>query len=179
MIKIERLMMLGAGLALILSMGCASGPFMAGHPSAVCTLSPLGASTVSGRVTFTQEDGDILVEAEISGLTPGKHGIHVHEHGNCEGNDGVAAGEHFNPTQQPHGKAASGDSHAGDLGNITADASGHARLSLKDPWLKMSGDAGILGRSIVVHAMEDDLNTQPSGNSGACIACGRINAAVR
>ena len=71
------------------------------------------------------------------------------------------------------------DSHEGDLGNITADSSGHARLTLRDKWLKLSGDDGILGRSVIVHAFEDDLSSQPAGNSGPRIACGIISAAVR
>jgi Cu-Zn family superoxide dismutase len=68
------------------------------------------------------------------------------------------------------------DHHAGDLGNVTADASGKAHLDWKGK-LSLAGKDSIIGRSVVVHEKEDDLKTDPSGNSGARIACGAINAA--
>jgi Cu-Zn family superoxide dismutase len=173
------MILLGAGLALLLGAGCARACFMAGHPAATCQVSALGSGAAYGKVTFTQEDEDVLVEAEFHGLTPGKHGIHIHEHGDCDSVDGASAGGHFNPTHRQHGMAGMEDSHEGDLGNITADSSGHARLTLRDKWLKLSGDDGILGRSVIVHAFEDDLSSQPAGNSGPRIACGIISAAVR
>jgi len=175
----QKLAMLGAGLALLFGMGCARSGFMAGKPAAVCQVFPLGNGTVNGRVTFTLEDKDVLVEAELKGLSPGKHGIHIHEHGDCDSADGASAGDHFNPTHQPHGPAAMEGSHEGDLGNIVADSNGNARLTLRDKWLLLSGDNGILGRSVVVHALADDLSSQPAGDSGARIGCGLIMAVAR
>ena len=151
---------------------------MTGKPSATCLLAPLANGTVTGKVTFTQQSSGILVEADLNGLSPGKHGIHIHEHGDCS-DAGAAAGDHFNPGQAMHGRAIMEMSHEGDLGNIVADATGHARLAVLDPWLKLEGDRGIYGRSVIVHAMEDDSVGQPGGNSGARIACGLINASAR
>lgn len=164
--------------AALFGVGCKSMGFMAGSPSAICTLAPVAGSSTTGRVAFTQKEDGILVEAELYGLAPGKHGIHIHEHGDC-GNSAEAAGGHFNPTMASHGGAAMQMSHEGDLGNITADAKGHGRMSVMDRWLKLSGDHGILGRSIIVHAQEDDLVSQPSGNAGSRVACGLITASVR
>lgn len=156
--------------------GCMYLGILTWQPQAVSQLAPLLGSTVSGRVTFTQETSDVLVEAQLEGLTPGKHGIHIHEHGDCSGTMAEAAGGHFNPMHHDHGAAATGESHEGDLGNIVADTSGQAHLRLKDKYLTLSGDESILGLSIIVTAQEDDLVSQPSGNSGAGVACGLIVA---
>jgi Cu-Zn family superoxide dismutase len=128
-----------------------------------------------GEIHFTQVDGRLRIEGELYGLTPGKHGIHVHEFGDC-GDEGKMAGEHFNPDGMQHGRPMDPQSHAGDLGNIEADAAGHARLSMEDPRLSLTGSAAVLGKSLVLHALEDDLQSQPSGKSGARSGCGVIEA---
>jgi superoxide dismutase, Cu-Zn family len=133
-------------------------------------------SKVTGTVTFTKVGDDVQVVADIQNLTPGKHGFHIHEKGDCSAPDAASAGAHFNPTMKHHGGPESMDHHAGDLGNITADASGKAHLDWKGK-LSLTGKDSIIGKSVVVHEKEDDLKTDPSGNSGARIACGAINAA--
>lgn len=158
--------------------GCKSASFMSRQPDAVCVVAPLGGSAVSGKVSFTQEANDVLVEVELSGLSQGPHGIHIHEHGDCS-TVGEAAGGHFNPFSRSHGMAAMAESHAGDLGNIVADAKGNARLSLRDQFVQLGGANGVLGRAIIVHAQEDDRVSQPGGNAGGRIACGLITAVVR
>jgi Cu-Zn family superoxide dismutase len=163
---------------LLLAAGCQSNGFMTGHPQAVCQVTSLGAGKVSGTVHFTQEADDVLVEAEFEGLAPGKHGIHIHEHGDCGGVAGAAAGPHFNPDKGMHGMAGMAGGHEGDLGNVVADVDGKARLTLKDKELAFSGARTIIGRSIVLHAAEDDFVSQPAGNSGARIACGTITAVL-
>jgi Cu-Zn family superoxide dismutase len=166
-------------LAIGLALGCHNESSMSNNPQAVCHLTSLDTGSVRGKVYFTQETDDVLVEADFDGLTPGKHGIHIHEHGDCGGTAGEAAGGHFNPSQGMHGMAGMPGGHEGDLGNLVAGADGHAHLILKDKELSMSGDKSIIGRSIIVHAQEDDLMTQPAGNSGARIACGLIVATIR
>jgi Cu-Zn family superoxide dismutase len=109
-------------------------------------------------------------------LKPGKHGIHVHEKGDCSAPDAASAGAHFNPTNQHHGGPMTAEHHAGDFGNIEADASGKAHVDWKGK-MSLSGADSIIGRSLVVHEKEDDLKTDPSGNSGARQACGVIEAA--
>lgn len=176
---IRQLAVLGILAAFSPALACKSMGFKAGRPEAVCQVASLGTGSVHGTVSFSLEAQGMLVEAELDGLTPGKHGIHIHEHGDCGGDAAAAAGGHFNPMGLAHGAAASMGSHEGDLGNIMADGAGHARLSLHDPGLQLTGEHGILGRSVVVHAAEDDLASQPAGNSGARIACGLITAAPR
>lgn len=143
---------------------------------AAAQLEPKSGSQVTGMVTFTKVGDEIQVVADIQNLKPGKHGFHIHEKGDCSAADAASAGAHFNPTQKHHGGPMNLDHHTGDLGNIEADASGKAHLDWKGK-LSFTGKDSIIGRSVVVHEKEDDLKTDPSGNSGARIACGAINAA--
>nr|WNO46883.1 copper-zinc superoxide dismutase 3 [Protohermes xanthodes] len=138
---------------------------------------------VYGELVFSQTlppGGHVLVRGNITGLTPGKHAIHVHEYGDtrkgCE-----SAGGHFNPYQLHHGAPHDAIRHIGDLGNIVAGDDGTAEVKILDPLLSLlPGPRGIVGRSIVIHAMEDDLGradtveSQTSGSAGARIACGVI-----
>ena len=146
--------------------------------NAIAVLYPLGDSDVSGTVTFTRVENGIQVMAVIRGLEPGLHGFHIHEFGDCSAPDGKSAGGHFNPAGAPHGGPMSAKRHVGDLGNITADASGQAQLEVVDPYLELEGLNSIIGRAVVVHGKVDDLTSQPSGAAGARIACGVIGLAA-
>ena len=132
-----------------------------------------GGGTVQGTVTFVLEDKGVRVLADLAGLSPGLHGFHVHEYGDCA-DAGKAAGAHFNPMHTDHGSPNAMARHAGDMGNITADGNGHAVLEYLDEQLSFSGASSIIGRSVVVHKNADDLKTQPSGASGERIGCGEI-----
>lgn len=143
----------------------------------VAKLEPKSGSKVTGTVTFTQEGGEVRIVADIENLTPGKHGFHIHEKGDCSAADASSAGGHYNPAHSPHhGGVDTPERHAGDFGNITADASGKAHLDWKGKGLSLSGLESIQGKSVVVHEKEDDLKTDPAGNSGARVACGVIAA---
>ena len=141
---------------------------------AVCVVHALGDSGVKGKVTFTHQVDGVEIVAELTGLTPGKHGFHVHEFGDCSMMDGTCAGGHFNPTGAPHGGPNSAKRHAGDLGNVEADETGRAVYKRVDQLIELSGPNSIIGRSIIVHADPDDLTTQPTGNAGARVGCGVI-----
>ena len=143
---------------------------------ATAQLESKSGSKVTGTVTFTKVGDEVQVIADIQNLTPGKHGFHIHEKGDCSAPDAASAGAHFNPTMKHHGGPSSLDRHEGDLGNITADASGKAHLDWKGK-VSLSGKESIIGKSVVVHEKEDDLKTDPTGNSGGRIACGTILAA--
>ncbi|TFW09721.1 superoxide dismutase family protein [Oxalobacteraceae bacterium OM1] len=156
--------------------GCASmtGP----RPIAVASMNPTQGNTATGTVSFVQRGGQVLVDVHMSGLTPGPHGIHIHEKGDCSAPDAASAGGHFNPDGAAHGAPGHGAHHAGDFGNLTADASGKAELEIAvpTPQFTLVADApnSIVGKALVVHADPDDLKTQPSGNSGKRVACGII-----
>jgi Cu-Zn family superoxide dismutase len=158
--------------------GSAAAP--AGAPPALtprlmarAEIQPLEDNTVRGIVEFQQspsgDTGPLTIHVMLMGLDAGPHGMHVHM-----GTDCMAPGEHLNPQNAPHGpaNAASGARHLGDLGNITADASGMVDEMLRDSLL--GGDATYVGKVLVVHAGQDDLSTQPDGSAGRPIGCGVI-----
>lgn len=144
---------------------------------AVANVTGYQDQNISGVVTFTKVPDGIKIVADVNGLKPGKHGFHVHEHGDCSGTDGMKAGGHFNPTNSKHGGPDSAERHVGDFGNLEADESGHAHYERVDKLIAFEGANSILEKSIIIHADPDDLETQPTGNSGARIACGKIEAA--
>jgi len=144
--------------------------------SAIAEIQPLSGSSVEGTVTFTAgEDEKVTVAIDLQGLQPkGVHGFHVHETGDCSSEDGASAGGHFNPDGQPHGSPDDETQHRGDMGNITADENGDVQTEMEFDYLTLQGEASILGKAVLIHADEDDLTSQPSGNAGARIGCGVI-----
>ncbi|MDQ6703515.1 MAG: superoxide dismutase family protein [Pseudomonadota bacterium] len=155
-------------------------PETPGPLRAVAVLHPAEGGKISGIVTFTEVADGVRVDANITGLTPGKHGFHVHEFGDCSSADGSAAaasaaGDHFNPAKRQHAAPDAAERHEGDMGNIEADASGAAKLNYIDHTLSLhDGEQSIIGRAVIVHAKADDLKSQPSGDAGARVACGVI-----
>ncbi len=153
--------------------GCAG--MMGDQPAATADLVATRGNTASGTVNFTPKNGKVLVTARVSGLTPGSHGFHIHEKGDCSSGDGMSTGGHFNPTGQPHAHTSTAMRHAGDMPMLVADASGNATLTVElDVMTIGSGPADIVGKGLIVHKDPDDFKTQPTGNSGARVACGVI-----
>ena len=130
---------------------------------------------IKGSVSFERMGyRQVQVTAEVEGLKPNqKFGFHVHEFGNCE-NKGIMAGAHLNPGDSKHGSPKSEKSHLGDLGNLKSNKQGKAQLSL----LLGGKFRMFMGRSVIIHESQDDLKTQPTGNSGKRIACGIIGAGL-
>ncbi len=148
-----------------------------GVQRAVVVLQPVGASGVSGAVAFIQRGGTVTADGVIRGLKPGVHGLHIHQFGDLTDTEkGLSAGEHYNPTNRPHGAPESRRRHVGDLGNITANAQGTATVAKSDTVIRLTGAHSIIGRSLVVHAGADKF-TQPSGDSGARVAFGVVGTA--
>ena len=141
---------------------------------AIAVLHPTEGNMVSGVVTFTKENAGIRVVANIKGLSEGKHGFHIHQYGDCSASDGTSAGGHFNPENVEHGGPDSEVRHVGDLGNIEIDADSTGNYDRIDTVITFNGSHSIIGRAVVIHAGEDDLTSQPTGNAGARVACGVI-----
>src|ERR1051325_58753 len=164
---------------LIISVGMVGALALVAHgqevTKATCKLESKSGSQVTGTVTFTKSGDEVQIVAEIQNLKAGKHGFHIHEKGDCSAPDAASAGGHFNPTNQHHGGPVTTEHHTGDLGNIDADASGKVHFEWKGK-MSLSGADSIIGKSVVVHEKEDDLKSDPAGNSGARIACGVIVA---
>jgi Cu-Zn family superoxide dismutase len=144
--------------------------------SQAATTQPSWGNT-TGTVTFTQVGDDkVKVVVDLQGVPPGKHGFHIHEKGDLSAPDLSSAGGHFNPGGHKHGGPKDTDRHAGDLGNIRADASGNVKKEITTEGISIDTGAAndIVGKSVIVHSKADDLKSQPSGDAGGRIAGGVI-----
>jgi len=141
---------------------------------AVAVLRPTRGNKARGVVVLSQTKQGVRLRGRIRGLKPGKHGFHIHEYGDLRSPDGKSAGGHFAPQGHKHGSPNDPKHHAGDLGNITANSTGTAKVDVLAKGLKLHF---VIGRSIVVHGGADDLKSQPSGNAGPRVAVGVIGFA--
>ncbi|CAO2831873.1 unnamed protein product [Amaranthus hypochondriacus] len=151
---------------------------MAGTLKAVAVIS--GSDNIKGFLHFIQDSSGVThVKGKITGLTPGRHGFHIHALGDTT-NGCNSTGPHFNPMKKDHGAPFDAERHAGDLGNIVAGKDGVADISISDSQIPLSGQHSILGRAVVVHADPDDLGrgghelSKTTGNAGARVGCGII-----
>lgn len=142
------------------------------------SLEPKSGSDLGGEVTFTQKDGEVTMEATITGLAEGQHAIHIHQKADCSAEDGTSAGGHWNPTNEKHGKWGDAEGyHKGDIGNFEVDANGEGTVSMTtDEWCIGCDDENknIVGKAIIVHDGVDDYTSQPSGAAGTRVGCGVI-----
>ncbi len=137
-------------------------------------LTPTKGNKAQGFVTFTETPEGVMILADLDYLEPGKHALHIHEHGDCSSPDGSSTGANYNPMGCRHGGPDFAVRHVGDLGNVVADEEGHAHYERLDKMIKLQGNHCVMGRSIAVHANADDYVTQPAGNCGCRVACGTI-----
>lgn len=138
-----------------------------------------GAGRSVGTATLTGTDRGVRIEVQLTGLSAGRHGFHIHEAGRCDPPDFASAGGHFNPSAQKHGMENPAGPHGGDLPNIVVGADGTGSLTVVNPYLSLGTGAenDLLregGTSVMVHAGPDDYYTDPAGDSGARVACGVI-----
>jgi Cu-Zn family superoxide dismutase len=144
---------------------------------AIARLESKSSSTVTGQATFTEKNGGVEISIEIKGAKPGMHGVHLHDKGDCSAPDASSAGGHFNPDNKAHGSPSVNPHHAGDFGNFNVGADGTGKLKLTAKGLTVApGPNSVVGHALVIHADADDMKTQPSGNSGARVACGVVQA---
>ncbi len=166
-----------AVVASLLLAGCAGG--MGGTPetTARAVLKNAGGQPV-GSATLTQGSGPVRIVVEAAGLPAGPHGLHIHTVGKCDGPDFMSAGGHFNPGGKQHGTANPLGAHAGDLPNLVVGTDGKGRGEATSQMITLgSGPTSLFdadGSALVIHAAADDFRTDPTGNSGARIACGVI-----
>ena len=186
--RLHPLMMVAlAGSALLA--GCSSTPKPVAAPAAPvvavkstaqlaeANVAPASASLVSGRLALVPTADGVHITGTIGGLPKGlPAAFHVHERGDCSAVDASTAGGHFNPGNQPHGRAGAGAHHAGDIDNLSANAEGVANVDVHLHGVSLGGGGvtDIAGRAVVVHAQGDDYRSQPAGNAGARVACGVI-----
>jgi superoxide dismutase, Cu-Zn family len=140
----------------------------------VSMISATGAEL--GTLTLSESGGPITLSGSLRGLPPGEHGIHLHMVGQCTP-PFESAGGHWNPTSKQHGTQNAQGPHAGDMMNITVGADSTANVNVTSASGPLRGAGGLVdgdGAAVVIHAAADDYKTDPSGNSGARIACGAV-----
>ncbi|OYW23021.1 MULTISPECIES: superoxide dismutase family protein [unclassified Sphingomonas] len=168
--------MAGAALAVIGMGGCASGANDMGAqlPAGRIAVASLltAAGTPVGRSTAREVTGGLRVTIDATGLPEGTHGAHIHTTGRCDGPDFMTAGGHWNPAGTQHGSLNPAGPHEGDLPNIIIGTDGRGTLGVLVPGGTLDGLLDADGGAMVIHAAADDMMTDPSGKSGARIACG-------
>lgn len=141
-------------------------------------MEPKSNSDLTGKVTFTEENGEVTMTAEFTGLKEGMHAIHLHEKADCSAEDGTSAGGHWNPTFEDHGEWGSEKGyHRGDIGNFDVNAEGKGSITFTtDKWCIGCEDEkkNIVNKAVVVHEGADDFTSQPSGAAGTRVGCGVI-----
>ncbi|WP_420129268.1 superoxide dismutase family protein [Longimicrobium sp.] len=165
-----------AGAAVLALSGCAAAGAIANTQT--ITLRDATGRTVGTALISPATEG-VQVVLSASQLPAGVHGVHIHQNGQCDAPEFTTAGPHFNPANRQHGTENPAGPHAGDLPNITVDANGRGTMSGIARGVTMMGQGANSvrkdgGTSLMVHATADDYRTDPSGNSGARIACGVI-----
>ena len=161
------------GVAALLA-GCATGTQDNGADGARAELRDASGRVVA-RAMAREDDGGLRVVVDASGVSAGVHGVHIHAVGRCDPPGFESAGPHWNPTGREHGRANPQGAHLGDLPNLTVGSDGRGRLVFTVPGAGLRGQRGALdgdGAAVVIHAAADDERTDPSGNSGARVACG-------
>jgi len=145
---------------------------------ATAQLQPTKGNKTFGEADFEQVGDKVRVVVFVQGLKPGQeHGLHIHEVGDCSSGDGMSTKDHFNPFGKSHAHYGGAERHAGDLPALKANKEGRANVKIDLDIITLTpGPASIIGRGLIVHADPDDYKTQPTGNAGARIACGEIQA---
>jgi Cu-Zn family superoxide dismutase len=131
-----------------------------------------------GTVRAWQTSGGVSFHVEGVGLPHGLHGLHVHSVGRCDPPDFTTAGPHWNPAAKQHGLSNPAGPHAGDLPNVEVAANGVLSATVTVPGASLAALVDADGSALVLHAVADDYRTDPSGNSGARIACAVIRPAA-
>jgi Cu-Zn family superoxide dismutase len=166
------------GLPLILAAAAALPASAATAPPNRAAASLINAQgQLIGEASAARVGNVVRIRLSVHGLTTGSHGVHLHQTGRCDAPAFTSAGPHWNPTNHQHGRLNPMGPHLGDLPNLVVGANGRGRIdfAMPVPAGTAAGANPLLdadGTALVIHAAADDLRTDPSGNSGARIACG-------
>jgi Cu-Zn family superoxide dismutase len=160
----------------------AQGATAADAPLQAAAALKSGTGETTGHVAVHEGPGGVVLRVEAKGLTPGWHGLHFHEKGDCSKPDFTSAGAHVHShSSLVHGLLNPDTNDSGDLPNIFAGADGSATAEVYSPFVSLKGANGkpaLLdadGSALVIHANPDDLRSQPIGGAGARVACGVLS----
>jgi len=168
------------GLPLIVIAATLSAGAASAHRGGAATNLRNAQGQVIGEASAIRDGNVVRIRLDVRGLAAGTHGVHLHQTGRCDAPDFASAGPHWNPTSHQHGRLNPQGPHLGDLPNLVVGANGRGRIAFAVP-VPAGTRAGVNplldadGTAIVIHAAADDLRTDPSGNSGARIACGLLS----
>ena len=169
---------IGAAVIALAAAGCAPATVSGGRDATAATVRLIDARGQSvGSAVLTEAENGVRVNLNVRGLPAGTHGLHFHQNGSCDAPDFTTAGGHYNPTNRQHGLQNPQGPHAGDLPNLTVGANGEGEMETVREGVSLRGTNPLLkqgGTALVIHATADDQRTDPSGSSGARIACGVI-----
>lgn len=147
----------------------------ASGPSAIAPLMTADGQP-AGEARLTEGPDGLTLALEVRAIPSGNHGVHIHTTGQCDGPGFESAGGHWNPTNKNHGVANDNGSHLGDFVNLEVAADGTGRFERPISGATLSGENNALldddGAAFIIHAGRDDQVSDPSGNSGARLACG-------
>ena len=168
------------GLAVLGLAACARQPAPIA-PASSEVPGPIELRDANGRAVATatvSEVGGVRVRLEATALPPGTYGVHVHAVGRCDPPGFETAGPHWNPMGRQHGRLNPLGRHLGDLPNLSVGTNGGGAVEFTIPDASLDRGEHVLrdadGASLVIHAGPDDYRTDPSGSSGARMACGVI-----
>lgn len=162
---------------------CIVGAAHAANPAVTVTLhgvSAQGVGDILGTIVFQDTARGLRIMPNLSVLTEGQHGFHVHEHPDCSNMEkdgkhvaGLAAGGHYDPAKTGRHLGPDGDGHLGDLPVLYAATDGTVTRESYAARLKTSD---LAGRSIMIHAGGDTYSDTPAplGGGGARAACGVV-----
>jgi len=160
--------------------GTSAGQTQGEHRMARAQIEGKSGVDLSGEASLMEQGGATSIVIRLTDAPEGTHAVHIHENGDCSAPDASSAGEHWNPTNAPHGKRGTGSYHLGDLDNLRvgSDGTGEITINANDISLEPGRNDSALGKAIVVHSGADDFKTQPDGGAGQKIGCGVIESAT-